>query len=401
MKLQLMPYRHLLLLFMLLPGVARASGNCDVEVSIDCAGAPSVAFSSQGSLWATFAQGGHIYVTRSDDLAKTFSDPVQVNSRPEDVYAKGENRPKISLGKKGEIYLSWTEKTAGRYAGNIRFSYSMDGGRSFAAPRTINTDVQPTSHRFDQLYVAPDGSIFLAWLDKRDKLEAVATGKDYPGSAVYFAVSRDAGKTFSQNYRVANNSCECCRMAMAPAGQNGAALMWRHIFNGSTRDHAIAALKADGSVSGFARASYDEWEIDACPHHGPDMEHADSQQYHLAWFSNGRKQQGLYYGRYDFASGKTEVVHQMDGRPGAGHPQVATLAGRLVYLWKFFDGEHSQALISESADQGANWSSPRVVLETPRASDHPLLVKHEGQLYLSWMIKGDYHLLPLQTGSEP
>jgi hypothetical protein len=396
-----MPFRVLLLLIVLLPGAARASDNCEAEVSIDCGSAPSVAFSSRGSLWAAFVQGQHVYITRSDDLAKMFSTPVRVNSKPEDIYARGENRPKIGLGSRGEIYLSWTEKTAGKYTGNIRFSFSVDEGRSFAAPRTINTDRQLTSHRFDQLYVAPDGSIFLAWLDKRDKLEAVAAGEDHPGSAVYFAVSRDSGKTFSENYRVANNSCECCRMAMAPAGQDRVALMWRHIFNDSTRDHAVAVLAADGSVSGVARASYDEWKINACPHHGPDMEYAGSQRYHLAWFSNGQEQQGLYYGKYDFARGKPEAVRQMDSRPGAGHPQVETLAGRVIYLWKYFDGERSQVLMSESANKGANWSSPRVVLETALASDHPLLVKHEGQLYLSWLIKGDYRLLSLRTGGEP
>lgn len=390
----------LLLLATLYTGSVRAEDTCETAtaVSIDCGSTPSVAFSAQRRLWVTFVRGQHVYVAYSDDLAETFSAAVQVNADPENIYASGENRPKIGLGEQGEIYLSWTEKTPAKYTGNIRFSDSTDGGRSFSPPRTVNTDGQLTSHRFDQLYVAPGGNIYLAWLDKRDKLKAKAAGEEYPGSAVYFAVSMDSGKTFSQNYRVADNSCECCRLTMAPAGDGRAALMWRHIFADSTRDHAIAVLGADGSVSGFGRASYDEWKIDACPHHGPDMEYAGLQRYHLAWFSNGDRQKGLYYGRYDFTSGEPSAVRQMDARPGAGHPQVAILRDRVIYLWKYFDGAHTQVLMSESIDGGDSWSVARVVSETDQASDHPLLVKHEEQLYLSWLTRSDYRLVRVVPG---
>ncbi|MFT7130445.1 MAG: hypothetical protein ACI89U_002568 [Gammaproteobacteria bacterium] len=365
-----------------------AERDCS-EVSIDCGKTPSVIFDDTDRLWAIFVQGSHVYVTYSDDAGRAFSTPTKVNAVAETIDSNGENRPKIAVGLNGEIFLSWTQKTETRFTGNIRFSRSLDAGKTFETPKTINDDGLDVGHRFDQLYVSPKGLLYLAWLDKRDKAAATAKGKKYRGSAVYYAVSTDAGKNFGKNHKIADNSCECCRLTMAEASGEKVALLWRHIFNTNTRDHAIATLTPNGTIEGLSRSTADEWKIDACPHHGPDLAYAGDGTYHQAWFSLGDNHKGLFYGRYSSKNG-THRVRAIDTSPGASHPQIAVLGNQLVYVWKLFDGKQASVQMVRSTDGGITWSQASTVASTQSGSDHPLLTTSTQALYLSWSTEQSY-----------
>lgn len=368
-----------------------SSANCaelDAEndvISIHCGEAPSATLTAEGELWAVFVQNEHVYVTRSSDQGSSFSQPVQVNKIAENIEFNGENRPKIIVQEQN-VFLSWTLKTSPRFTGEIRFSRSTDGGETFSEPRTINDDNLFTGHRFESLFLTEAGDLYLTWIDKRDLEAAGDKGEEYSGAAVYYAVSEDGGASFSENYRVANHSCECCRIAIAPRGPENIAILWRQIFGETTRDHAIAVLTPEGQTLETHRASYDEWQINACPHHGPTMiqSSADSDAYHMSWFSNGDRHQGVYYGRFDFAANQPELVRQVDGNPGAGHPNLAELNDTVYLVWKGFDGQRSLVQLITSTDDGASWSEPSILAVTSQGSDHPLLVTHAGGVYLSW-----------------
>lgn len=384
-----------------------ASGNADegcvdaATVSVHCGRTPSAHLSSDGRLWVVFEQNQHVYAVHSDDHGDSYSAPVRVNASTENIETNGENRPKILTDLAGElVYVSWTQKTEGQHTGDIRFSRSTNGGESFAPVRTINDDGLLTSHRFDSLFLAPSGHLYLTWLDKRELEYAAQRGEDYSGSGVFYTVSADQGQTFAANRKIADHSCECCRIAVAPYGNDGMALMWRYVFDGTTRDHAIAGIGPDGAQTGFSRATVDEWEIDACPHHGPDMalsnSTADDDVYHMTWFSAGDRHKGIYYGRHALASGNTTLVRQIDGNAGASHPQVAEWRGVQHLVWKRFDGVATQLLWIYSRDNGVSWSEPQVLSATTSASDHPLLITGPDGLRLSWHSRNEgYQILTL------
>ncbi len=361
------------------------SVDCETNTSIHCGSAPSAVFDSDGRLWTTFVQNEQVFVSYSDDRGKSYSEPVVVNPIPEDAEHNGENRPKIIVDQDGTIYISWTLKTSPRFTGEIRFSRSLDGGKSFEAPRTINDDNLFAGHRFETLYQNQAGHLYLTWIDKRDLETHLANDREYAGAAVYYAVSKDQGKTFSKNYRVADHSCECCRIAIAPHGPENIAILWRQIFGETTRDHAIAVLTPDGATLETHRASYDEWKINACPHHGPTMvQSSQSGDYHMSWFTNGDLHQGIYYGKFSFDSQQAEQVFRVDGNPGAGHPYLGEFNETLHLIWKGFDGEQSTVQLIRSFNDGATWTDPSILATTTQGSDHPLIVTHDDGLYLSW-----------------
>jgi len=356
-----------------------------VESSVHCGSTPSATLDAQNNLWVAFIQNEFVYVSQSKDFGKSFSVPVAVNSIAENAEHNGENRPKIIVDEAGTIFVSWTLKTSRRFTGEIRFSRSIDNGKSFEAPRTINDDNLFTGHRFESLFLTQSGHLYLSWIDKRDLESSLEEGEDYIGAAVYYAVSDDKGVSFSKNYRAANNSCECCRIAIAPKGPENIAILWRQVFGEDVRDHAIAELTPTGETLGINRASFDEWHINACPHHGPTMALSSlSGDYHMSWFTNGDANQGIYYARYSFDEKKSSALFQVDSQPGAGHPFLAELDQKLFLVWKGFNGKETLLNLITSSDDGVSWSDPITLLTTEKGSDHPLLIKNSDSLFLSW-----------------
>jgi hypothetical protein len=66
-------------------------------------------------------------------------------------------------------------------------------------------------------------------------------------------------------------------------------------------------------------------------------------------------------------------------------------------VWKEFNGEQTTVEMMASRDAGRTWSEPRTVAGTADASDHPLLVANDSQVFLSWMTRTDgYRLLALE-----
>ncbi len=371
-------------------------------VSVHCGSTPSAVLDDAGRLWVAFEQQQHVWVSYSDDLGASFSAARQVNSVPEDIEHNGEGRPKLQVSAAGTLLLSWTLRTSRDFTGEIRFSRSTDGGASFAPPRTINDDGLFTGHRFDELFLANDGTLYLSWIDKRDMEAAVAQQRPYPGAAIYYAVSTDDGASFAPNRALSANSCECCRIAMAPYADSGVALFFRQIYGSNVRDHAFAVLGADADRRVLQRATVDDWQIDACPHHGPSMLGADAAgTYHLAWFSGGSLQNGILYGRHDLATGSTDQVLQVDARPGAGHPWLARHGGTLFLVWKGFADGASELLLRVSQDEGANWSPPRILHQTRQNSDHPMLLGTNDGVYLSWWTQEYGYLFERITNDEP
>ncbi|MDH5517038.1 MAG: glycoside hydrolase [Gammaproteobacteria bacterium] len=356
-------------------------------------------FDTNGRLWLAWAFGGHVYVNFSDDKGNSYSPPVIVNKTPEPIAAKAESPVKIALDEEGNIFVSWTMKLAKRFSGHIRFSRSTDNGVNFSSPITVNDHLEITSHRFQSMALNDRGEIFIAWLDKRDLLAAKKTGNPYTGAAVYYTYSDNQGKSFQPNIKIADSSCECCRTAMAIDKDGMPVILWRHIFDKNTRDHALVKLTDKSLVGKVRRASFDNWQVDGCPHHGPDISVGDDGIYHLTWFNNAPERHGLFYANSD-DQGKTfsHLISVGNYNARASHPQVLSSANHVYLLWKEFDGKQSQLISMHTIDNGKHWSAPKALIQSNSANEHPLLLQYNSQVYAAWHRRGeDYRLIALDN----
>ena len=359
---------------------------------------PTVAIDAKQT-WRVWIDDGHVLVSSSPDRGKTWRAATHVTPAPETIDANGESRPKIALGRKGEVYVSWTRSGKKPYTGDIRFARSLDGGRTFDAPRTINDDGVETGHRFDALAVTSDGTVHLAWIDKRDLDRAKAAKQQYEGAALYHSVSRDRGATFTKNSKIKDNVCECCRVASALDSQGQLVFLWRDA-SGNIRDHVLVRVAANGAIAGkVQRATTDGWKINACPHQGPAVAIGPGDVTHMVWFTGaGPAGPGTFYGRLS-----------RDGRPLGtpkkltqgmkSHAVVHVRGPRVTVLWKENGAQNGSSIVaSVSTDGGATFGPPRPLATTGGMSDHPLLVEAGDGLYLSWFAAAEGHRLLLVEG---
>lgn len=362
--------------------------------NVNCGLRPTSTFDNKGRLWVSWVDSGHVYVAHSDDFGKVFSPPVAVNSIPEPVEASGESRAKIAVGKHGEVFVSYTRKLAKRFTGNIRFSRSLDDGRHFGDPITVNDDHAIVGHRFDALWVTGQNRVYLVWIDKRDREEAEKRGETYHGAAVYYAVSSDNGRSFGKNHKLVDHSCECCRIALGE-GRHGVVAVWRNIFGSDTRDHVIGHV---GPSSKPVRVSVDDWRVDACPHHGPALAVDDVGDQHVAWYTQGEKRKGLFYARLAVGQpGFSAPMALGAASRAAGHASLVSDGANVHIAWREFDGQQYRILYLHSSDRGQNWSTPIEVMQTAGEADYPFLLRFQHRVYLAWQTrKQGYRLMEMQ-----
>ena len=360
---------------------------------LKCAPAPSAEFDTKGRLWVAWSYAGHVYVSRSDDKGKSFNPPVVVNKIPEAISARGENRPKIAVNESGRIHVSWTMPLKKRFTGHVRFSYS-DDGKHFSEPVIVNDNLDITGHRFDALGVNRNGDVYLAWLDKRDRYQAAQKKEKYHGAAVYYALSEDGGKTFKPNKKIIDHSCECCRVIIDFDKNDLPVILWRNIYGKDVRDHTLVSFLSKDQPGEPVRVSYDEWHIDACPHHGPDMSIDDTDNTHLVWFNNAPERHGLFYARYNQKDNSfTKAVNFGNYKATASHPNVMSHAEQVWLVWKEFDGKQESIWLQHSTNQGSNWNAAQKIAVTASAADYPFLIKDRDVVYLQWQTQADGYQL--------
>ena len=332
------------------------------------------------AVWhAVSKRGDHVVLHRSTDDGLTWTEAAVVNREPEAIAADGENRPKVAVAADGAVTVSWARRFEERFTGDVRFAHAADG-REFSAPATVHRDRTITGHSFNSMMALDDGRILMVWIDGRDRVAAEAGEREYRGSAIYAAISDDGGRSFRPEVKVADHSCQCCRLAIALDADGLPLLMWRHVFEPNERDHALARLRPDGTAEWVRRATFDGWKIDACPHHGPSLAVTPDGVRHAVWFNVVEGAGQVFYGRLtdEGVEGQRRI-----GGARAAHADLATAGGRIAIVWKEFDGERTQMHAEVSDDGGASFRA-LTLAATLGASDQPRVLTRGDRLFAFW-----------------
>lgn len=178
------------------------------------------------------SSGGQIDFWRSADEGKTWEGPVVVS--PDDFLVTPDPKdplcgsrgtiqlsPDLALGAKGEIYLTWQygPRLEGlnpfklTHTGAVRFAKSLDGGRTFTAPKEIvainsmreNPPVgytKTTVNDYPRLAVAPGGPhrgrLYVAYTSAVTEATGPEDQQVLTSSQVYLIHSDNQGETWSK-----------------------------------------------------------------------------------------------------------------------------------------------------------------------------------------------------------
>jgi BNR repeat-like domain len=371
-----------------------AKANPCTSQELRCANAATPAFLPDSTLLLTWSAGGAILVAQSRDLGQTFGPPVTLAEHSKALDTGGDARPQIVASEEGHVLIAYGYFKDQQWNAKVSVVTSTDGGQHFQPPHDLIEHGE--SERFPVLGLKGPGRVEIAWIDKRRVAQQKRAGKPALGGSIFYTQTQDWGATFEKETMVAEQSCECCRIAMV-SQQDKTWLSYRALFAGSVRDHAVQSLSAARRVGPVLRVSQDQWQTDVCPHQGPSLAVSQDGALHVTWFTLGSQRQGLYYahsldGGHTFSTPLR--IGRVSSRPSRAY--VAMDSARLWLVWKEFDGERSSLWAMYSDDSGEKWSSTKEIMSTQGYSDHPLLVRSPSQMYVSWLTREDgYRLLPL------
>ena len=290
---------------------------------------PQLGVRASGDLFLLNLRDLNLWMHTSSDGGDSFDDGIRVNDGGE-VASHSENTPLMIVRSMQEFYVLWSG-IDGHEQKTLRLARSMNWGKSFGKSIPIDPS-SPASQSFYTMALAPDGTIYVAWLDGRDR------GQGKQGtSALYLAKSNNHGQSFEKSVRVALNVCPCCRPAMAFGEEKTFYVGWRGVLENDIRDIFLAASMDGGAT--FAspnRVADDNWQINGCPHSGPSL---------------------------------------------------ATLDGILFASWRTVSDNRSHLYTAWSSDRGAHFSLKAEADSNLLDANHPRLLRLQGTVGLAFQAR--------------
>ncbi len=349
--------------------------------------ATGAAIAPDGRLWVVgLNTQAQLFVQSTPlDGALQWSEPRILSTGADPIAADGESRPKIVFGPNGWAVISYTMPLAKPYTGFIRMLRSSDGGQTFSAPFTVHQDRQEITHRFESVAFDGQGVLHTLWVDKRDQ-PPKGSAQKYEGAAIYRNESKDGGHTFGPDTKVADHSCECCRIGLARNPQGQLQATWRHVFDSSTRDHAFASVGAPANR--ITRSTHDDWQINACPHHGPGLAlNAGTSGYHTVWFGirkvNGQDQAAVRYGRLNAQGEPLPDTLRVLPDARAEHADVLAYGQNVAVVWRSSEGAQTTLKAWLSTDGGQNFNL-KTLGQATGYNDHPRLAQSGARMVVVW-----------------
>jgi hypothetical protein len=347
----------------------------------------SAAFDSSGRLWRVRVDENHVYVDSSTDRGQSFGEPVVPNPTGQKMRANSEDRPGIAVN--GEkIYVTWSADAQQPWT--AYFSYSTDGGLTFSPPAPVSDQASASRNFLALPLLDAKGAVHFFWHDERNR-----NSKENGGSLLHAAQEQPEPIT-PQARRVMRAVCECCRIAAAFDRDGTPVLFARFVYPIAERDHGLMKMTSDGKGWSSWRVTDDNWELKACPEHGPALSIGPDGRYHIAWFTQGKTRQGLFYA-WSGDAGKhfSRFMPFGNAKALAGHPAVLSLGSRVALAWQEFDGQKTRIRLMHSYDGGEHWSAPMLAGEAKGKADYPFLIGDGQHIYLSWNSSAGYSLTAL------
>ena len=317
----------------------------------------------------------------SEDGGDSFKPPIWVNENGTRVSSAGENSPAFTATSDW-LYAAWNE---GR---DLRFARSR-WGAPFQKPARVTDKTTDTSSAYPSIGVAPNGDVYVAWIDTRPQPES-GNQQSY---SLYMARSTDQGATFGKNIRIARDICPCCRPTLA-FGPNGETLVfWRHIYPGPIHDMTVVTTTDGGNTfSQPQRVAVDNWKIDGCPDSGPAAARSGNRVY-VAWLTEASPEISGVRLTWSDDAGKTwaPAVKGSQGVLDANYPAMSAADdGRVVLVFQGRDprqqaGWARTSIFAVNISRDGKLSPPVPVPGLTSAAHRPAVSAGTGgRVYVVW-----------------
>ena len=301
---------------------------------------PRIAVDGRGNInivWNDNSSGAFdIFFTRSSNLGTTFSAPHNISNN-----SGGSFIPQMALDGNGNIYVVWTDNTAGN--DEILFSHSVDGGATFSPPKNISNN---NGNSFNtQIAVDTGGNVNVVWEDST------------PGNLdIFFARSTDGGISFSAPQDISNNvgNSEIPQIGVDHSGDIN--VVWQDDTPGnldvffSRSTNGGASFSAPTDLSNNSGASI-----------FPEIAVDDVGNINIVWEDTTALNSGTLFTRSTNGGATFSPLQNLSGNTGISQfPRIAVdSGGKINVVWENNAPGNFDIFFSRSADSGANFSAPK------------------------------------------
>jgi hypothetical protein len=245
---------------------------------------PDAQVDGQGIVHLIYGQDHSAFYQRSTNNGATFTPAVKINSTGTVETEMGERGPKLAVGTDGVIHVVWADDWAPGVQCYVRYSRSLDGGKTFAPRQTVSQ-----MPGVDGVTLTADGTgnVLAFWH------VMVAPPPAVPQATwLHLARSTNNGAQFLANERsqitgLAGAACSMCMMR-ARMGPDGKVYLAFRNAEDNVRDFYL--LQGTPAQNAFAaiRVNQDNWIIDRCPMCGPELTFAPDGRALCAYMSRNK-----------------------------------------------------------------------------------------------------------------
>ena len=169
-----------------------------------------------------------IVVAKSTDGGQTWTETPVAQVIPTPTGASGSSGyPRIAIDPKSNtVYVTYRNFNASNVL-SVYVSHSNDQNKTWSMPVQVNDDTVNLPHLGDEISVAPNGRVDVAWLDYRNAYPTASQLKATTEGNIYYASSTDGGATFSANRRITDRSIN---LDDGLNGRNGSFTWWTPVM---------------------------------------------------------------------------------------------------------------------------------------------------------------------------
>lgn len=362
------------------------------EAGADSSRDPKLSVDATGSLkmLAVYGEQGQqrLGFTSSPDGGDSFAALMQITQKEARVHSHGENSPSVAFGFP-YVYALWEQSMP---EGGTELVFARANARSGVAdkPVRVTDKAAPSTNGFSSMGAAPNGDIYVVWLDGRRKQAGTFS--------VYLAKSTDKGATFGKNVLVSDGVCPCCRTTLAFGNKGEVYVTWRHVFENDFRDMVVATSTNGGETfSAPVRVAEDGWQVNVCPHTGPAMGVKGNRLY-IAWHSEGNGTNPGIRVSWSDDGGKSFTRPAVISKDvlDTSHPAISISEdGRMVIVFQGRDRAEKDGwgpvrpFLAE-IDQKGIISPPVLVPGSHKSISYPAVVAGTlGRVFVAWTEQGE------------
>ena len=348
--------------------------------------APQFTISDRALLLSWIERNGSFAMLKFSEWGPSGWSVPLVAASGDDWFVNWADVPSVIRLDDGTLVAHWLQKSGlGQYSYDVRLSYSMNDGRTWAESFMPHHDGTQTEHGFVSLFQMPSAGLGLVWLDGRSMqsdASVMSASGDSSAMSLRFAMFNEQWEEISE-MPIDLKVCECCPTTAAVTS-DGVVVAFRGRSDEEIRDIYISRFEHGSWTEPFA-VHDDGWQINGCPVNGP-MLSTNGKDVAVAWF-NAKDNEGHAFVAFSNDAGKTfGAPIKLDDRSSLGRVDVEFLPDNSVLAsWIEYADQQAEFRVRRIDRMGKRSSS---VLVTPlvfgRASGYPRMALRADELFFVW-----------------